>query len=453
MKNALLALVSLTLLSGPALAGRPIARWDVIPYQRVSSTFRAGVVAFHEKGVKVEFFVNGKSVATADRPAFNDRTRVHEHFFVFDAAKYPDGPVTFGATAVTDGEEPFKLPDLVLYANSGRKLGSRRVTWVDPVDGNDFAEGSKDAPFKTVKRAVGKAGDGGIVCLFPGNYSAKMIGGGLDRRYWTVLTPAPGVPREKVRFRGGRTGTEKIRFRNVELYCDVEDGYGAVVMGERGETMAWFDNCRIRNRKGRLAGSTVPFGNKLRAFVTDGETTDIGSGPAAEIVRNHRISRLAGDAFSGGNLLAVNCTVNGLEPSLDGMEPDFYKAFATGDKWISDVVLYNVTVTGCKGRAFSGTRFRDGAIVNVSVETETEPTVHPQFFGPVENVLFVNVTVKGQSWQWMTKKNGRDNFAPKDVRLYGVVCDGFSGYDTVDGAAGLTISSDYDILFFPKGEK
>ncbi len=441
------------LFSGVLLAGRPVARWDVIPYQLVNATFRAGVVAFHEKGVRVDFTVNGKKVASVGRAAFNDRTKVHEHFFVFDATKHPDGPVTLGATAVTEGEAPYRLPDLVLYANAGRTLGSRRVMWVDPKDGNDYADGSKATPFKTVKQAVSKAGDGGVVLLLPGEYRAKMIGGGLDRRHWTVLTPAPGVPREKVRFRGGRTGTEKIRFRNVELYCDIDDGYDAIVMGERGETMAWFDNCKFYNKKGRFSGKTVPFGNKLRAFVTGGETTELGAGPSAEIVRGHRISKLAGSAFQGGDLLAANCTVDGVEAAPDGIEPDFYKAFATGDNWVGDAILFNVAVSDCKGRAFSGARFRDCAFVNVSVATETPQSVRSQFFGPVENALFVNVSTPDQAWQWMTKKNGRDNFAPKDVRLYGVVCNGFSGYDAADGSAGLTISSDYDKTLFPKGEQ
>ena len=451
MKHLLFAVALLGSLS--LSAGRPVARWDVIPYQRVSKPFKAGVVAFHEKGVKVAFTVNGKTVATVEKPAFNGRTKVDEHFFVFDASKYPDGPVTLGATATAPGEEPYRLPEVTLYANSGKTLGERKSSWVDPVNGNDFADGTKDAPVKTMKQAVNKAGDGGTVYLLAGNYQAKMIGGGKNRKYWTLITPAPGVDRSSVRFLGGRTGTDKIHFKNVELYSDVSDGYGTVIMGESGETSAWFDNCKIYNKPGRYAGSTVPFGNRLRAYVTGGITTTMGSGPHAEIIRGHEIVALAGDAFAGSEMLVVNCTVKDIDGAGTSVDPDFFRAFAAGQNWVHDTILYNVTATGCKGRAFSGTHFRDSAVVNVSVETETGPTVRPQFFGPVENILFVNVAVKGQGWQWMTKKNGRDNFQPVDVRLLGVTCDGFSGYDVVDGSAGLTIAADYDILFFPKGEK
>jgi len=448
-----LVLVAAFAASGVLFAGRPVAHWDVIPYQRVSKTFKAGVVAFHEKGVTVDFTVNGKKVASVDRPQFNGRTKTIEHFFVFDASNYSDGPVTVGATAKAPGEKPFRLPDIVLYANSKKTLGSRTTCWVDPVNGNDFADGSKDAPVQFMKQAVSKAGDGGVVYLMPGIYQAKMIGGGRSRKYWTLVTPAPGVDRSQVRFVSGRTGTDKIHFKNVEMFCNVKSGYGTIVMGESGETMAWFDNCRFSNRHGRADGATTPFGNRLRAFVTGGSTENMGTGPFAEIVRGHSISGVAGDAFSGSNSLFVNCTVNDIDANGNAVERDFYRAFATGDSWVHDTILYNCRVTGCNGRAFSGTRFRDSAVVNATVESCAPSTVHTQFFGPVENVLFANVTVKNQTWQWMTEKDGRANFAPKDVRLLGVAADGFAGFDTVDGSRGLTVLPECDETIFPKGEK
>lgn len=60
-----------------AEAARPVARWDVVPYQRIDGVFNAGVVAFHEDGVKVVFEVAGKKF-TADAPKLNNRTGVWE---------------------------------------------------------------------------------------------------------------------------------------------------------------------------------------------------------------------------------------------------------------------------------------------------------------------------------------------------------------------------------------
>ena len=53
MKSKLSVLVGIGILAGSLFAARPVARWDVVPHQRVTGVFKAGVVAFHEKGVKV----------------------------------------------------------------------------------------------------------------------------------------------------------------------------------------------------------------------------------------------------------------------------------------------------------------------------------------------------------------------------------------------------------------
>ena len=108
MKYPLLLLSFLA--AGALFAGRPIARWDVIPYQRVSSVFKAGVVAFHEKAVTVEFTVNGRPAHTATKPELNGRTKVWEFVFPFDASKLPDGPVQLGAKVTAEGEAPYTLP-------------------------------------------------------------------------------------------------------------------------------------------------------------------------------------------------------------------------------------------------------------------------------------------------------------------------------------------------------
>ena len=74
-----------------AEGARPVARWDVIPHQRIEGVFKAGVVAFHEDGVKVVFDVAGKKF-TAENPKLNDRTGVWEYYVPINAAKLPDGP-------------------------------------------------------------------------------------------------------------------------------------------------------------------------------------------------------------------------------------------------------------------------------------------------------------------------------------------------------------------------
>ena len=69
-------------------AARPVAQWDVVPYQRLKEPFKAGAVAFYDKPFYVEFTVNGKKAAKVDKPTLNDRTKVVEHWFTIDPASF-----------------------------------------------------------------------------------------------------------------------------------------------------------------------------------------------------------------------------------------------------------------------------------------------------------------------------------------------------------------------------
>ena len=188
-----LAVLAFALAGAGALwAAKPVARWDVVPYQRVKGVFNAGVVAFHEKGVTVEFTVNGKKAFTAAKPTLNPRTGVCEYVFPFDARKFKDGPVEIGATAKAEGQEPTALDPITLYANGKGTQGSAKTIFVDSVNGNEFQDGTRERPVKSLKRGVARAGDGGTVLLLSGDYPLRMVGGGVGRSFWTTIRPAPG---------------------------------------------------------------------------------------------------------------------------------------------------------------------------------------------------------------------------------------------------------------------
>lgn len=439
MKKSALILLSAAI-SAAAYAGRPVAKWDVVPYQRVAGVFKAGVVAFHEKSLKVEFTVDGKPAFVAERPTLNDRTGVWEFVFPFDASKHADGPVSLGAKAVAEGGESFALPPLALYANQGKTQGSATIAWVDPKDGNEFSTGlSRDQAVKTIKQAVAKAGDGGTVYLLPGDYQARMIGGGKVRKYWTLLTPAPGVERSQVRFSRGRTGTDKLLFRNVELYCDCSDGDSAIILGEGGKSVAWFDNCRFYNKQGRYGGNTTLFGNRLHAFITGGVTEDIGNGPCCEFVRGHQVRNIACDAFTYNGCLVVNSTVDGIDAGTTVFDPDLFNGFAVAPKWCSDNILYNVKGLNCKCKGISGQCLRDSAFVNVVVHGTGGDIVYSRFSENMENVLFAHLSLVDQKWQWMQTKNGRGDFKPSGVRFFNCLFKAMDGYEKGDGSTGLLV--------------
>ncbi len=421
-----------------ASAARPVARWDVVPWQRVDGVFRAGVCAFHEDGVQVRFTVNGTPAGTAKAPSLNPRTRVWEYVLEFDTSKYPDGEVTLGARAVSAGAEPesFDLPALTLFANGKGTLSVKEVVWADAGNGDDAAAGTEEAPLKTLKAAMRKVAPGGTVRLKAGLYNAGGIGTGKDGPYWTTVEAAPGLAPEAVEIGPGPMrpgGMRRLKFRGVTLFCDQKGGYVPILVGEQGAAAVWTDRCRMLNKAGRWAANSNAFGNGYVAFVTGGVTTEMMNGPGGSLVRDHRIETLASDVWTGSDRLVVNCSCRDVDGGDTGSHPDFHQSYCREPDWVHDVILYNVSGRACKCQGLFGSRLRDSAFVNVLFERQPNNYFVSQYSGPMENVLFAHVTLAGQVFLW------RKDFKPKDVRVVNCLMPSMSSYDgfSGDGTGGL----------------
>lgn len=441
MKRTSLLAAALALAAAPALAARPVARWDVVPDQRVSGTFLAGVCAFHEDGVRVAFSIDGKFVRVANEPRKNPRTGVWEYVFPLDTSKLPDGPVTLGARARSGGEKPetFDLPPLTLYANNGGSLAVADTLWVDSARGDDAAAGTEAAPLRTIAAAMKRVPVGGTVLLKAGEHSLAGVKGGSDRPYWTTIAAAPGVARDAVQIAGGRPGTQRLRFRGVSLYCDVRGSYASILDGENGKHAVWLDDCKCYNRQGRWAANANVFGNRYVGYVTGGLTTELSNGPAAELIRGHEVRKIASDVWTGSEKLVVNCTASDVDGGATGAHPDFHQSHAKPPDWVHDVILYNVTGYNCKCQGLFGLRLRDSAFVNVVFERTKESDFYTQYSGPMENVLFAHVTLVNQTWLW------RDNYEPVDVRVLNCCVPSMGTFKTTtpfdgSGAHGLLVS-------------
>jgi len=409
--------LALALTSGSVLAARPVAKWDVVPHQRVTGVFQAGVVAFHEKLEKVVFTVNGAEKFTATKRTDNRRTRVNEFVFPFDAKAMKDGPVKLGAIVYATGEAPFRLPELPLYANGKGTQGSSAKIWVDPVNGNDYSDGSAAHPVKTLKSAIGKAGDGGTICLMKGLHNVARMGGGAKRKFWTTIEPAPGTSTKDIRVKGGRTGSDRIRFRNLQLFCEQQGGQGYVLSGADANSVCWLDNCSVSNTEGRHGGVAYVFGNKLSGYVTGGTTRDIAYGPCARIVRNHAVKCIAADAFSANDCLVVNSRIEDVDPQGLVSDPAVWRCFPEPGGWVHDVILFNVNgeVLNCHG--LLGRKVRDSAFVNVKMESTNAEKFWSRFSEEMENCYFKGDKIVGQRWDWYESANGVGNIKPVDVRV------------------------------------
>ncbi len=437
MKRIRILLIASLFLAAAALAGRPVAQWDVVPHQRISGTFAAGVCAFHRHVVTVEFRVNGQVVHTAKEPTLNERTGVWEYVFPIDTTRYPDGPLDVEARAIpSTAEDPsHDLPALRLYANSGGTLDVERVLWVDAQQGDDQADGTQDRPLKTLKVAVSRTPPGGTVRLLPGRYSSDGLAGGNQRPYWTTIEAAPGIGVDEVMVGPGRPGTQRLRWRNLTLYCDSDGGYSPILSGENGRHEVWVDGCTARNLKGRWGGDSRTFGNRYAAYVTGGLTTEMSNGPGARLIRDHEIRTITSDAWSGGGRLVVNSVCHDIDPGTTGAHPDFHQSYRKAPDFVQNVILYNVKGYRCRSQGLFGSRLRHAAFVNVLFEKHHTHMLS-QYSGPMENVLFFHLNIVGQSWLW------RDGYTPSDVHVVNGI---FSSMDAMPKASldGLTITNNH----------
>ena len=442
-KTLLVGVLSLTV--SPLFAARPVAAWDVVPHQRVDGTFTAGVVAFHDKAVKVEFTINGRKFGKpVDAPTLNPRTGVEEFVLSFPAGKLceklGDREYTLGAKVFVEGDKSYELPALTIYANAKGTLGSKRIIWADSENGNEFAAGDQTSPVKTLARAIKMAGDGGTVYLKGGTYNLRSLGGGIDRKYWTLITPAPGVERSSIKLMSGRPGTDKLHLKNLNLYCNIDaEEYGSIFMGEGGKTAAWFDNCNFTNLKGRHTGEAYPIGNKLVAYITGGATYEMTTGPAAVIMRAHTVKSVAKNPVPGSSSLIVNCTIDDVKPLDSASSVEALTSIAQYPDWSGDLIVYGLKSSGIACRVFSFRRLKDSAFVNVSFDVVTPEGVYSSIADETENVLFENFSLPGQEIKLALSENGRGDFNPTDVVMKKCELGVVSGCKTSDGSKGFDL--------------
>jgi hypothetical protein len=383
-----------------------IAIWDVVPFQAFSSTFKAGVVAFHELGLDVVFRVSGTEVGRAADPAFNDRTNVYEYWVEIDAADYPDGPITLTATAEPDcaGHVARELPELVLYANAGGSLTNPEVRWADCGAGSDeTGDGSEASPYATIEKAFTEVGPGGTVNLEAGDcYMLTNLypEAGYDR--WTTVQPAPGVPVDGVRILAygptdestGRFGESMVRWKDVSLFKDVDPGYSTIFYFESNH-VAWFDGADLYDARGQWNGGQLTGGNDpYMCYYTGARIHDIMNAGLA-FARNVSMEYIGSDVFRGtSDLLSVNLTVLGIDPGDTDAHPDFIQ-FYNPDSTVDNVIVYNARVFDMEAQGIFGGpgAMRNVAFVNLLMEKDpADSYAISQLTGDWDHLLMWHVT-------------------------------------------------------------
>ena len=378
---ALTLAVTMSYAAVPQIKLKPIARWDVVPYQRINpgSTLNCGVVAFSKFGIaRVRFTITGQgyrgtSPVDVTSMTYNEQSGVWEYWTPIKAADFAsNGPISVEAAVygldgglrdkTTDGGG-VGLDTLNLVVNPTGSL-TQVEAWVS-TSGSDSSGtvGDSTRPFATLGKAIdairanrssrglGNNADGGIVRLMPGNHTCSNggVAGPIlcDTEWLTITTAAGGTRSNTVLLPGGIVPTRKIAVRGITL-----NGAGTLGMGGSDRTQAhvWADNCSIIG-SGRGNSWAHPLSSEYaRLYYTGSSITEVAQATSgSQLCRGLTITRISDDAFQNVPLV-INCAVDDIDPLSTGAHADCWQHGAGNDtnKVDHNVIVYNLKATNLK---------------------------------------------------------------------------------------------------------
>lgn len=378
---------------------KAIARWDVVPYQTFAEDFNVGVVAFHREGIdRVAFSVNDGEWKSVDTMSLNTQTGVVEYWATIDVSAFvAAGACEVRAVVYPNVGVPRVLDSLYLYADpAGTAPQLERYVSTTGNDENDgltpeTAKATPNAAAFSIHQAQGNA-DGGIIYLMAGSHtisSAEWFNNSSTVNRWMTVTNAPGTTRDQV-IVTGNTGSgfnsKLVRFHNVTITGWINSG-GPLV------DHVWLDGCHLHGTGWTSTGAGAGTSWSYR-YMTDTTIADQSNGPEGYVlVRNVRIDRIGGDAFSN-SALVINCSVHEFDQA-PGAHTDLWQWTSAAN----NVIMYGVDNTDQIGGINSaGPTFEDSgtdvAVVNCNLSSGTH-TVAIYLTKVQTHVLVKDTTITG----------------------------------------------------------
>lgn len=384
-----------------AFAITPIARFDLVPYQRIEygQTLNVGVVAFSKPGIaSVVFTITGQgySGGTKTTTAMTLNTQlastvsgydgVYEYWVPLASSEFTgNGPITISA-AVTDNDSNVRNITAIPLIVEGVSAFNHVSAWVDATgsDGNGTV-GNVNDPFPTIASAVaaaqtanGGVSDGNIIYIENGTYSIDAVTGVNTSYDYLTITRSAAASKESVIINEGRPSfSPLLKVSGITLQST---GGGQTVIHGADADYLWIDDCRIIG-SGRHVTNSSPVLLSTSAWATDTYVFDADYGfYRANLVRNTALEQIGNDAFQNTEFI-VNTSLtnisNGPNPSWHA---DSYQAHTTGVPPASNRIIYNYTVTDARYQGIylrsDGGIASDNAFVNVLVEMREVPDLN-----------------------------------------------------------------------------
>ncbi len=373
--------------SGILLAFQPVARFDVVPYQRIKfgQSFKVGVVAFSKPGIeRVDFWASGQGYASGTKTvtamSLNDQTGVWEYWASFPASEFTsNGAVTIYAQAKDNNGNKRNL-SLSMIAE-GASAFTPVSAWVSPSgDDTTGAVNNSSLPFKTISTAKTKiqAANGGnsngaVIYLKEGTYSVSGISASTTNE-WLTIAKDQSANRNNVIINTGLFSTGYLKYDSVTLQSR---GSGLYVANDSA-TRLWTNNCR-RIGSGYDIVNSNPVNHSSDNHYSTGDyifDADYGYRRAA-LVRGAELVQVGVDSFQN-TAMVINATSMG-QVNSTGLHADAYQVFSldANSPPANNRIIYNFKATdihyqGIFARSDYG-QATDNAFVNVFIEMREPP--------------------------------------------------------------------------------
>ena len=255
----------------------PIARWNVIPGQKVTSEFEVGVVAFHMNGIDyVEFSANGSDWVQSNQMYTNPRTGNKEFWVTLNTPESYAGiieirarviplgagsPLVLQNTQETTGEFRESIRSIRLGYHSmflnGPSAFSSGSTYFVSRDGSDSGPGNEEMPFATLSRAVARLkADGSfegseIIITTSGEYEGFGSANWYEGTGWLTIRADDSLrvnnPEQRVSISAStQCGPYPCVKPNGSMIHWVNIGFDAEVTFYQqtiDDELAWFERC------------------------------------------------------------------------------------------------------------------------------------------------------------------------------------------------------------------
>lgn len=369
----------------------PIARWDVVPWQRVASPLKAGIVAFSKEGVYgIEVApsgagYSGAATLTATSMTLNDRTDVWEYWVTIDPTDFSsDGAITLAATVYGDDGGRRTLDTITLYVDTGGL--SQPEAWVT-TGGSDTTGtvGNVSLPYASIAGALADIQSANSTCsgavVYVGEGEFTLGNGSITSAgEWATVAAATGAAQANVIIHGqGSPGTlvdtAHLRFRGLTIRADGAPGW--FLSGYPTETPLWLwvDTCSVVG-PGRHLNNGCPIYRNEDWYCTDTSITDVDIAVRlATLVRNVSVEHIGDDCcFVCG--MVINVTLHDQDPINPDGSPTYDHAdgWQNGQRLMDNRICYgfhgtDMHVQGIFVRSYPATgTHTNNAFVNVLIE-------------------------------------------------------------------------------------